>query len=248
VAIAVIAFIALRGGNPPKPVPTPTGASAAQIISQLTTIPASELDAVGGGTADKSKFAAITGRPALTESGKPEVLYLGAEYCPYCAAERWALIVALSRFGTLSGLDFMTSSSSDAFADTPTWTFRHATFAGSDIAFVGVEEADRAGNPLQQPTSAQAAIANQYGGGTIPFIDFGNRLYLNGANYFPQDLQGLSWQQIADALQQPTTSQAKEILGSANYLTAAICRAAGDGPAVCSDAVVKQLEAELPRS
>ena len=45
----------------------------------------------------------ITGAP-LTSGGKPEMLYIGAEYCPYCAAERWAMIVALSRFGTFSGL------------------------------------------------------------------------------------------------------------------------------------------------
>jgi Domain of unknown function (DUF929) len=41
---------------------------------------------------------------ALTASGKPEVLYTGAGFCPYCAAVRWPLIVALSRFGTFSGL------------------------------------------------------------------------------------------------------------------------------------------------
>ena len=42
--------------------------------------------------------------PALTADGKPEVLYVGAEYCPFCAAERWPVVVALSRFGTWSGL------------------------------------------------------------------------------------------------------------------------------------------------
>ena len=41
---------------------------------------------------------------ALTSNGKPEILYIGAEFCPYCAAERWAIAVALSRFGTLSPL------------------------------------------------------------------------------------------------------------------------------------------------
>jgi len=32
------------------------------------------------------------------------VVYIGAEYCPYCAVERWPLIVALNRFGTLTNL------------------------------------------------------------------------------------------------------------------------------------------------
>ena len=37
---------------------------------------------------------------ALTEAGLPEMLYMGAEYCPFCAAERWAMVMALSKFGT----------------------------------------------------------------------------------------------------------------------------------------------------
>jgi hypothetical protein len=32
------------------------------------------------------------------------MLYIGAEYCPYCAAERWPLVMALSKFGTFSNL------------------------------------------------------------------------------------------------------------------------------------------------
>ena len=39
---------------------------------------------------------------------------MGAEYCPYCAAERWSMIVALGRFGTFSGLQTMRSSSTDS--------------------------------------------------------------------------------------------------------------------------------------
>ena len=45
----------------------------------------------------------VTGS-ALTFDGKPGIFYYGAEYCPYCAAERWPVVVALSRFGTWSNL------------------------------------------------------------------------------------------------------------------------------------------------
>ena len=37
----------------------------------------------------------LSGAPALTTGGKPEVLYMGAEYCPFCATERWAMLNAL---------------------------------------------------------------------------------------------------------------------------------------------------------
>ena len=45
----------------------------------------------------------VTGCPAALTgpSGSPELFYYGAEYCPYCAAERWSVVIALSRFGTL---------------------------------------------------------------------------------------------------------------------------------------------------
>ena len=71
----------------------------------VTSVPASTLDAVGDGSGAVTGQAHDDQRPdALTANGKPEMLYMGAEYCPYCAAERWAMIVALSRFGTFTGL------------------------------------------------------------------------------------------------------------------------------------------------
>jgi hypothetical protein len=82
--------------------PPPTGGATTTVVSQLTSVPAATLDQVGAGQT-VSNPTTITGAE-LTSGGKPEVLYMGAEYCPYCAAERWALIVALSRFGTFSGL------------------------------------------------------------------------------------------------------------------------------------------------
>lgn len=246
IAVVVLVFYLTRPtqGNGPPP---PGNANEAQILAEITGLPASELDQVGAGTGDGTKFHLISDSP-LVSGGKPEVLYMGAEYCPYCAATRWPLIIALSRFGTLSGVTTTTSSSSDAYPDTPTWTFRHASFTSQDLAFVAVEEGDRQGNPLQRPTDAESALYSKYASG-IPFVDFGNKLYLNSSPYLPADLQGLTWQQIADDLKNPNTSQAKEILGSANLITAAICRSTGDQPAsVCSDPVIRQLEASLPNS
>jgi len=52
--------------------------------------------------------------------------------------------------------------------------------------------------------------------------------------------------QIAVALADPSTPQARAILGTANALTAAICSATGDTPAeVCGLPAVKSLEATL---
>src|SRR5690348_15801045 len=45
---------------------------------------------MGIGPQGNSALPAEIKAPALTADGKPRVLYVGAEYCPYCAAQRWA--------------------------------------------------------------------------------------------------------------------------------------------------------------
>lgn len=175
------------------------------------------------------------------------MFFYGGEFCPYCAAERWPLIIALSRFGTFSGLQTTSSSSSDVYQNTPTLTFRNATFTSQYIDFRSVEGTDRDHNPLQSPTAAEQQLIDRYDtGGTIPFIDFGNRNVLSGATYSPDLIGGMSWQSVADSLKQADSTQARAILGSANLITAAICKMTGDQPAsVCSSAAIQDLEKTL---
>ncbi len=76
----------------------------------------------------------LKGQPPLTLDGKtPAMLYYGAEYCPYCAAERWAMTAALSRFGTWSDLKITASSHTDIDAETHTFSFYGATFTSPYI-------------------------------------------------------------------------------------------------------------------
>ena len=79
------------------------------MVTDTTSVPASTLDTVGAGSGVTAP-PEIKGGTPLTSGGKPEVLYMGAEYCPFCAAERWAMVVALSRFGTFSGLSTVHSA------------------------------------------------------------------------------------------------------------------------------------------
>ena len=75
-----------------------------------------------------------------TANGKPQVFYDGAEYCPFCAAARWGMIVSLSRFGTFSGLKTVHSSTTDNPPNIPTWTFYGSTYTSKYINFTPVEE------------------------------------------------------------------------------------------------------------
>jgi hypothetical protein len=282
VILVVVGFVIFKGNGsaPPKGASNgPTGAALASVTKDVTGVPTSVLNQVGGGSVSSSNFipasqiagasasdspyfASINGSP-LTSGGKPEVLYVGAEYCPFCGAERWAMITALSRFGTFSGLTTIHSSSSDSYPNTPTWTFYGSTYTSKYINFTSVEETRnyRQGNSssasaqyvtLQIPTNAEQTLVNKWDpgtgdGGAIPFIDIGNKYVQVGDlnTYSPQDLQGKSWSQVAAAMSQPSSAIAQGADGSANYMTAAICKLTNNQPGSACTSVVKSLEAKL---
>ena len=229
----------------------PTGTALTAVVNDVTSVPASTLDTIGdGGGAVTGKPTSITG-PALTSGGKPEMLYIGAEYCPYCAATRWAMIVALSRFGTFSGLRTIHSSTTDTPANIPTWTFYQSGYTSNYLAFTPVETTTnvRQGNSyptLQTPTAQQQQLWQTYDpNGSIPFISFGNKYLLASVPYDVTVLQGKTWAQIASALKDPSSPIAKAIGGSANYMTAAICKLTGDQPASACTPAVKALQSQL---
>ena len=181
----------------------------------------------------------------LTSGGKPEVLYIGAQYCPYCATERWALAVALSRFGTFHGLSGIHSASGqEVYPHTATLNFYKASYTSKYLTFTPVEQETVAEKPLEKLTSAQTALITKYDSppyvaasdtGAIPFIDFGGKYFVHGAQYNPQVLSGQTWAQVAAALKDPSSAIAKGADGSANMITATICKITNNQPSnVCT--------------
>lgn len=240
------AFLIYRWYTTPLPPPPPSQDTTSQVITIITTLPASEFDAVGQGTAN-NLIKPVSGTVLTGPNGKPEVFFYGAEYCPFCAAERWPMIIALSRFGTFTGLQTTTSSSTDVYPNTVTFTFKAATYTSQYLEFASVETTDRDQKPLQSPTASQQQLVNKYDtGGSIPFVDFANKFAFNGAMYTPDVIGGMSWLAVADALQSGDSTQAKAVIGSANLVTAAICKSTGDQPAsVCSSTTIQSLEKKL---
>src|SRR5436309_6085624 len=116
-------------------------------------------------------FRHLAARPWL-DHGKPVVLYVGAQYCPFCAAERWALVLALSRFGHWSGLRAMHSTAgAGAFPSIATYNWLHATYGSAEVALQTREVADFSGQPLQTLTAQQTRAVNAYDPrGGIPFV------------------------------------------------------------------------------
>lgn len=188
--------------------------------------------------------------PPLTSSNKPEVLYIGAEYCPFCAAERWSLVVALSKFGSFTGLTYMQSADSpEAYPDSPTLSFHTATYTSQYISFVSVEEQDRNHATLQSPTSQEQSLLSQYDPqGSIPFVDVANLnvTYNGGSQFSPGVLSGMNWTQIGSQLDNPNTAVAKAVDGAAKNLISAICKADVSSPAsLCGQGFKPPLMAPL---
>jgi hypothetical protein len=175
-------------------------------------------------------------------------LFIGAEFCPYCAAERWPLIQALSRFGTFTNLKQVSSSSSDVFANTPSFSFYKSTYRSKYLSFTPVEVEDRSGKRLETPSSTEQALWEHYTGNPpgYPFIDFDGKYVQTAQSFSPALLAGLTQAKIAAQLNDPSSEVAKAIDGSANVATATICTMTDNQPAgICLAPAITNLQSDL---
>jgi hypothetical protein len=225
----------------------------ASLMAKLN-IPENISDAIGIGGAN-TQILKINGTPALAD-GKPMVLYIGAEFCPYCGFQRWAMIVALSRFGTFSNVKFMTSSANDVFANTPTFSFYNSTYTSNYITFVPVETTTNEQvsidgvteyQPLQVPNASENVTFNRYDpGGGIPFMFFANKTVINGVSYSNPGVLDSNWTTIAGNLYNTSTAQSQAVVGAADLLTEQICQIDGNQPAnVCGQPYVSKIKNQV---
>jgi thiol-disulfide isomerase/thioredoxin len=250
VLVVVVVFIVVKANRKPAAASagSPTGtAFPASVMRDVTSVPAAALNAVGPGSVPSLTSKPVTninGAP-LTAQGKPEMLYIGAEFCPYCAAMRWSMAIALSKFGTLSNVHGIHSSSTDTDPNTPTLTFYKSSYSSPYLVFTPVENETVNKATLQNPTPAELQLWNKYDPNSYPFIDVGGK-YMITIIYDPAVLAGKTWSQIASALHDPSSAIAQGADGAANYLTAAICNTTGNKPAsVCGLPAVKSLESKI---
>jgi hypothetical protein len=252
VALVVTLFVIIAHNNSGTSTRQPVSKT---LLNQVTQVSQGDFAKVGtGGISDPFK-ATPAGTTLLTSGGKPQLLYVGAEYCPHCAAERWAMVVALSRFGTFSNLRLIKSISTDTPANVPTFTFYQSTYSSPYLTFTPVEIQDGVGNNLETLSTEQNQIFTKYDAapytttaGAIPFVDVGNQ-YIQIGEGFPSTLIATdTWQSIGNSLGNLSTPEAQNVLGSANYLTAAICKITNDKPAnVCTAAPIPTIEQQLPK-
>ena len=247
---AMVGVAALTGGSSGKSAaPRGGNADGTAIARMLAETPASVVSAAG--VRDVVQLPLAVKDPPLTNDGKPEVLYLGGDYCPYCAAERWGLVLAMSRFGTFTNIGLTTSGLDEVFPGTHTFSFHNSVYKSDYISFVGRELYDNVSlgrgryQPLDTATKEQRALLGKYGN-IFPLIDFGGRYVQTGSNFMPSVLKGMSAEDIAASVSVPGSPAGIGIARTANVLTAAICATTGGQPVnVCTDKAVVAATAKL---
>ncbi|HMD44776.1 MAG TPA: DUF929 family protein [Acidimicrobiales bacterium] len=259
VIVVVLVIVKVTGGNSLASGPSGFTPAPASVVNDIENVPASTFNTVGvqSSVAPVTPPSQIKNLPPLTfpASTLPGAFYFGAEYCPYCAAERWPFTVAMSRFGKFTGLGEMQSSGTDVFPNTQTFTFHKAHYSSPYVAARMVEYQSNQivnGNygPLDPLTPQEHKLVTNYdqgkyfsstgaasstASGSYPFLDFGNKWFISGASYSPSVLTGLSREQIASNLNDPTNPVTQAIIATANYMSASVCASTNDQPAsVCT--------------
>ena len=277
VVIGALIIFKVTSGNSSSPSADPAGrnpaTAAAAMVQPVTSVPSSVFDSIGVG-GQSAMFVVTKNQPALAQGGKPRFVYVGAEYCPYCAAMRWSLVAALSRFGTFTNLKESASGPSDG--DIPTFSFLGSSYSSPYLKFTPYEQTDRLGALLTPVPKDVQKLYTTYdgsqsgptifstGGAGIPFLDIANRYvaagdppYLSaffGNNTGPLVNGGPGAIAIAQSVHSPNSVIGKAIGASgfiiaANYIAAGVCNVDGQMPsAVCTSKGVTQAKVALAKA
>jgi len=197
------------------------------LMQNLSRVSESTLTAVGSGSG-VAQLTLISDAP-LIFNNKPEILYIGGEFCPLCAADRWSMVIALSKFGNFSNLEYMLSAPDDG--NVTTLTFRNSGYSSPYISFVSVESLDRSKNALQSTNQSEQTLWDKYNPNAVPFMDIGGSYLVKSEMYSYTLLNGLNWTQIGTVINNPTSAVSKAIDGAANELITAVCKIDGGKPA-----------------
>ncbi|MHA3704555.1 DUF929 family protein [Jatrophihabitans sp. YIM 134969] len=206
----------------------PSTADAPALLDAVAHVPASVLDQVGTGGVATVPIA-VNGS-AVTGDGRPRVIWVGSEDCAPCAAMRWSMVVALSRFGELSGVGLAASATDAPYPGTIGPTFRDARFS-SDLVGVTFYESQVYRGPNSRPvTATDRGLLRRYDAPPYvtddnprPFVLFAGQYVSAGSLFTPGVLDGLDAAAIAAAAADPDSAAGTAIDGAANVITAVLC-------------------------
>jgi len=171
------------------------------------------------------KFMHVTNTAIKTKSGKTLVFFLGAGFCPFCAAERWSIVEALKNFGTWQDLQEDFSAEKDEkYLNIPTFNFVNASYSSSYVEFQAIETADRHFNAMDNEGKDQYDILENYNPDQIiPFTLIDGQFMQAGSGYSPKLFEGLDHNRVREQILDPKSTLGSSIKNETAFLMALIC-------------------------
>ncbi len=190
------------------------------------------------------KFVEVS-KETMRRSGKLYVFFMGAEYCPYSAAERWAIVRALQKFGQWDGLkQTMSAARDEPFLNLPTYDFTKANYTSPHVEFASRETKDREFKPLQKLLKTEEKLVRKFNADKeIPFLLIGGRFMQVGAGFTPKIFIGHTFRQTETELKKAESEIRKTIDDEANVISALMC-VSGLPPEVCKETGIAELVAQ----
>jgi hypothetical protein len=193
------------------------------------------------------KFMHVTDEPLKRASGKPLVFFMGAGFCPFCAAERWAIVEALKSFGDWDGLvEDKSAGHDEKYLNVPTMSFARVRYTSDFIEFVGRETADRNFEPLQELDDKDFEILDTFNPDQIiPFLLVDGQFMQVGAGYSPKMIEGMDHSRVRSELENPNSEVGKAIREEIDNITALICKSIGGKSPICKKEKISGLSAKI---
>jgi len=193
------------------------------------------------------KFMHITDQHLERAGGKSLVFFMGAGFCPYCAAERWAIIKALENFGTWEGLiEDRSADHDEKYLNIHTMSFGRAKYTSHLVEFIGRETADRNFEPLHELEPKDYEILDTFNPDQIiPFLLIDGQFMQVGSGYSPQLLEGLDHDKIRSELANPSSQIGKAMQAEIDNIAALVCKSTGGKADICNSGNVKNLIARI---
>lgn len=193
------------------------------------------------------KFMHVTDEPLKRSTGNSLVFFMGAGFCPFCAAERWAIVEALRNFGTWEGLvEDKSAGHDEKYLNVPTLSFAKARYSSEFVEFLGRETADRNFEPLQELDAKDFEILDTFNPDQIiPFLLIDGQFMQVGAGYSPKLLESMDHSAVRSELQNPNSEVGKAITGEIDNITALICKSIGGKSAACDKEKIRGLAEKI---